>query len=63
MDKEKAKITILFPAEVHQTLKELAQIDERSFNGEVVWILRDYIARRKGANCEFSLGKKNDEKM
>ena len=47
-EKQKQKISILFPADVLKDIRELAKQDERSFNGEVIWILRDYLARRKG---------------
>ena len=41
------KIQIRFPVDMWESLKELAQEDHRSLNGEVIWILQDYIKRRK----------------
>jgi hypothetical protein len=43
------KIQVRFPVDVWQDIKQFAQEDERSFNGEVIWILRDYASKRKGA--------------
>ncbi|HEX4208657.1 MAG TPA: hypothetical protein VHZ51_31535 [Ktedonobacteraceae bacterium] len=50
MDKEQTekKIQVRFPVDVWQDLKQFSQEDQRSFNGEVIWILRNYIAERKG---------------
>jgi hypothetical protein len=47
-EKQKQKISILFPVDVLKDIREQAKLDERSFNGEVIWILRDYIRQRKG---------------
>jgi len=47
-EKQKQKISILFPTDVLKDIRELAKLDERSFNGEVIWILRDSIRQRKG---------------
>ena len=49
MDKEK-RVSIRFPLDVWKMLRILAQEDGRSINGQVVWILRDYIKKRKGGN-------------
>ncbi|HLY32714.1 MAG TPA: Arc family DNA-binding protein [Ktedonobacterales bacterium] len=38
-------ITIRFPLDVLETIRRLAKQHERSFNGEVVWALREYGAR------------------
>jgi hypothetical protein len=47
------QISIRFPLEVLAAVKELAQQHERSFNGEVIWALREYVARqRKSAKTE-----------
>ena len=40
-------ITIRFPADVLAALRELAKAHERSFNGEVIWALRTYMAQQK----------------
>jgi len=47
-EKQKQKISILFPVDILKDIREQAKRDERSFNGEVIWILRDYIRQRKG---------------
>jgi len=59
-EKHKQKISILFTDDVLQEVRDFSKKDERSFNGEVIWILRDYIARRKGENQKSDLEKKND---
>lgn len=40
------RMQVRFPFDVWQRLKSLAKEDGRSFNGEVIWILRQYIAER-----------------
>jgi hypothetical protein len=40
-------ITIRFPSDVLAVMRELAKAHERSFNGEVLWALRTYIALQK----------------
>jgi macrodomain Ter protein organizer (MatP/YcbG family) len=45
-EKTEQKLTIRFPYDVWQRLKSLAKEDGRSFNGEVIWILRQYITER-----------------
>jgi len=42
------KIQVRFPTEVWQEMKRLAKEHERSFNGEVIWALRSFIASQKG---------------
>lgn len=37
---------VRFPRDIWQHLKDFAKEDGRSFNGEVIWILRKYIADR-----------------
>jgi hypothetical protein len=47
MDKstsEKA-IQVRFPFDVWEELRRLAKEHQRSFNGEVIWALRNYAAR------------------
>ncbi len=44
-----------YPPEVLAAMKHLAQEHQRSFNSEVIWALRDYIARQKGG-----IGEQND---
>src|SRR5262252_9264096 len=48
-------VSIRFPLDLLETLKQLAQEDARSINGEVIWILRDYTQRRKGGKHEESI--------
>jgi len=31
-----------------EALKQLAQEDKRSINSEIIWILREYVRKRKG---------------
>jgi hypothetical protein len=41
------RISIRFPLDVLAAIRTLAKKHERSFNGEVVWALREYAARHK----------------
>ncbi len=43
------RFSIRFPLDLLETLKKLAQEDKRSINGEIVWILSEYVKHRKGA--------------
>jgi hypothetical protein len=45
----KQKISILFPSDVLMALRQLAQDNDRSFNGEVIHALRAYIAQNDPA--------------
>jgi len=47
--KGERRISIRFPLDVLAALRSLAKQHERSFNGEVVWALREYVERHKGA--------------
>jgi hypothetical protein len=42
------QINTRYPADVYAAIKRFAQEDSRSFNGMVIWILREYIKRRTG---------------
>ncbi|HEU5369845.1 MAG TPA: Arc family DNA-binding protein [Ktedonobacterales bacterium] len=42
------RISIRFPSDVLAGLKDLARQHERSFNGEIIWALRTYLAQQKG---------------
>lgn len=57
MEKKKEKkdtaINTRYPQEVLEAMRRLSQEHERSFNGEVIWALRQYIAQVKS-------GKRND---
>jgi hypothetical protein len=37
-----------YPPDVLEAVRQFAQEDSRSFNGMVIWILREYIKQRKG---------------
>ena len=43
--KREQSISIRFPLDVVETIRRLAKQHERSFNGEVIWALREYAAR------------------
>jgi hypothetical protein len=45
-------ISIRFPPDVLEALRELAQASGRSFNGEVVWALRKYVERSRGGSMD-----------
>jgi hypothetical protein len=40
-------IQVRFPVEVWEAIKQLAYENDRSFNGEVIHVLRDYISQRQ----------------
>lgn len=49
MDAEKEiKMNTRYPSPVYTAIKQFAQDDNRSFNGMVIWILREYIKQRTG---------------
>ena len=45
--KSERRISIRFPLDVLDAIRKLAKQHERSFNGEVLWALRDYAERHK----------------
>lgn len=45
---ETININTRYPEEVRDAMKQLASDHGRSFNGEVIWALREYIKRQKG---------------
>ena len=45
---KETKINTRYPADVYAAIKQFAQEDSRSFNGMVIWILREYLKRRVG---------------
>jgi hypothetical protein len=45
--KGERRISIRFPLEVLNAIRVLAKKHERSFNGEVIWALREYAERHK----------------
>ena len=50
--KREQSISIRFPLDVLETIRTLANQHERSFNGEVVWALREYAQRHTGEQRE-----------
>ncbi|HEV8193122.1 MAG TPA: Arc family DNA-binding protein [Ktedonobacterales bacterium] len=46
--KDEQRISIRFPLDVLNVIRTLAKKHERSFNGEVIWALREYAERHKG---------------
>ena len=47
-EKGEQRISIRFPLDVLAVIRTLAKKHERSFNGEVIWALREYAERHKG---------------
>ncbi len=45
--KGERRISIRFPLDVLAVIRRLAKKHERSFNGEVIWALREYAERHK----------------
>jgi hypothetical protein len=45
--KGERRISIRFPLDVLAVIRTLAKRHERSFNGEVIWALREYAERQK----------------
>lgn len=41
-------INTRYPQDVLEEMRKLAEQHERSFNGEVMWALREYIRQQKG---------------
>lgn len=46
------KISIRFPLDVLESIRQLARAHDRSFNGEVVWALREYSKRQSQPSKE-----------
>jgi hypothetical protein len=46
-EKGERRISIRFPLDVVEAIRALAKKHERSFNGEIIWALREYAARHK----------------
>jgi hypothetical protein len=49
------RFSVRFPLDLLNALKQYAQEDKRSINGEIIWILSEYAHKRKGAKREESL--------
>ncbi len=47
MEKEKVKVTVILPADVVVQIKEQARQHQRSFNGELVWALQQYLEQQR----------------
>jgi hypothetical protein len=45
---EEKSIGTRYPLDLLSDIKDLSEQDGRSFNGEVIWILREYVRKRKG---------------
>jgi hypothetical protein len=48
----KKKITFVYPLAILERMRQLAAAHGRSLNGELVWALRQYIARQDQQNGE-----------
>jgi hypothetical protein len=46
-EKGERHVSIRFPLDMMDAIRRIAKQHERSFNGEVVWALREYIARQQ----------------
>jgi hypothetical protein len=46
--KSERRISIRFPLDVLNAIRKFAKQHERSFNGEVIWALREYTKRHAG---------------
>jgi hypothetical protein len=46
-ERDETRITIRFPRQVADAIKQLAADNDRSINSEVVRAVREYIARQK----------------
>jgi hypothetical protein len=44
---QEVKSQVRFPPDVLEAIRQFAKEDQRSFNGEVIWILRGYMAKRQ----------------
>jgi predicted HicB family RNase H-like nuclease len=44
---QEVKITVRIPADVAEGMKQSAQQNDRSLNGEIVRALREYLAQQK----------------
>jgi hypothetical protein len=51
---KEVKINTRYPNEVYVAIKQFAAEDSRSFNNMVIWILREYIQKRKERQSKSS---------
>ena len=49
---EIVRFVLRLPEEIHEAVKALAEVDRRSLNGEIVYILERYIAEARKASEE-----------
>jgi hypothetical protein len=47
-EQKDTSINTRYPQDVLEVIRQFAQEDSRSFNGMVIWILREYIKQRQG---------------
>lgn len=47
-EQKDTSINTRYPQDVLEALRQFASEDSRSFNGMVIWILREYIKQRQG---------------
>lgn len=48
MDKKREKrFSVRFPLDVLEAIRQLAQEEDRSLNGEIIQAVREYIAKRR----------------
>jgi hypothetical protein len=46
MEQTEKRFSVRFPLDVLEAVKHVAKEDKRSINSEIVWILREHIAKR-----------------
>jgi len=53
VDKEQMKrFSVRFPLDVLEAVKQAAKEDERPINSEIIWLLRQALALRKGKESD-----------
>ncbi len=55
--KQEKRYSVRFPESVLEAIQQAAQEDNRSVNGEIVWIVRTYLEERKGKRRRVTLQK------
>lgn len=50
---KETKINTRYPSDVYAAIKQFAQEDSRSFNNMVIWILREYIQKRREKQSKY----------
>jgi Arc-like DNA binding domain len=46
-DKKEQRISTRYPFDLLEELRKLAKVHQRSFNGEVIWALQQYVTQQK----------------